>query len=173
MSAAVITRARVPRPALVRAVPPMSEVIAVPRHLLPRRSAEQLLTDGWAVLAESRATASPGPRYALAHLAALRGAAAVLAVRARPAPARRRAVGGRSTAWRLLAVVAPELGEWAAFFAAGASRRVAAETGIPGAVSAREADDLLRDAEAFLTTVETHVVGPATSGPYQAPLPSW
>ncbi|HVU73072.1 MAG TPA: SAV_6107 family HEPN domain-containing protein, partial [Mycobacteriales bacterium] len=82
-------------------------------------------------------------------------------------------VGGRSTAWRLLAVVAPELGEWAAFFAAGATRRAAAESGVPGVVSEREADDLLRDAETFLTTVETHVVGPAGSGPYQAPLSSW
>ena len=173
MTAVAIARPAAARPAPVRAVPIPLEVIAVPRHLLPRRSAEQLHADGWSVLTEARASASPGPRYALAHLAALRGAAAVLAVRARPTASRRRVVGGRSTAWRLLAVVAPELGEWAAFFAAGATRRAAAESGVPGVVTAREADDLLRDAEAFLTTVEMHVVGPATSGPYQAPLPSW
>ncbi len=41
------------------------------------------------------------------------------------------------------------------FFAAGARKRAAAEAGVPAAVSPREADDLLRDAEAFLSVVET------------------
>ncbi|HWU32686.1 MAG TPA: SAV_6107 family HEPN domain-containing protein, partial [Marmoricola sp.] len=49
----------------------------------------------------------------------------------------------------------PEFGEWAAFFAAGASKRAAAEAGSRHAVSEREADDLVRDAEHFLTAVET------------------
>jgi hypothetical protein len=55
----------------------------------------------------------------------------------------------------LLASVAPELAEWAAFFAAGARKRAAAEAGRPSAVTPREADDLVRDAEAFLAGVET------------------
>ncbi len=50
----------------------------------------------------------------------------------------------------LLADVAPELGEWAAFFAAGAQKRAAAEAGLPSAVTPREADDLVREVEAFL-----------------------
>jgi hypothetical protein len=45
------------------------------------------------------------------------------------------------------------LREWASFFAAGASKRAAAEAGLP-VVTAREADDLLRDAERFLALVE-------------------
>jgi hypothetical protein len=53
----------------------------------------------------------------------------------------------------LLAEVAPELGEWAQFFAAGAGKRAAAEAGLRGAVTEREADDLVRDAEAFLARV--------------------
>jgi L-fucose isomerase-like protein len=57
--------------------------------------------------------------------------------------------------WVLLAAVAPELAEWAAFFAVGAAKRAAAEAGIPRVVTAREADDLLRDAERFLAVVET------------------
>ncbi len=98
----------------------------------------------------------PTERYALAHLAALRAAAAVLACRARPAsPAKR---SRPTSAWVLLTQVAPELGEWAAFFAAGAPKRAAAEAGLP-AVTAREADDLLRDAEAFLAAVEQLVPG--------------
>ena len=51
-------------------------------------------------------------------------------------------------------VVAPELGEWADYFAAGASKRAAAEAGIPRVVSAQEADDLLRAAEQFVAVVE-------------------
>mgnify|MGYP003338751307 CR=1 FL=1 len=50
--------------------------------------------------------------------------------------------------------VAPEFEEWAAFFAAGAGKRAAAEAGSTRAVTAREADDLVRDAERFLALVE-------------------
>ena len=105
-------------------------------------------------LVEASACELPAERYATAHLAALRAAAAVLACRARPA-----AGSGRrsrpTSAWVLLSTVAPELGEWAAFFAAGARKRAAAEAGLPAAVTPREADDLLRDAETFLAVVET------------------
>lgn len=87
-------------------------------------------------------------RYACAHVAALRAAAAVLAVRARPHPR------GQRNAWVLLAGVAPELDEWAAFFAAGATKRSAAEAGLTRSVTVREADDLLRDAESFCEVVE-------------------
>lgn len=103
-------------------------------------------------LAASSRAASPGERYAAAHLAALRGAAAVLAARARPETRPRK---GPRSAWALLPEVAPALGEWAGFFAAGARKRAAAEAGLPRAVTAREADDLLRDAETFLTVVES------------------
>ena len=89
-------------------------------------------------------------RYAGAHRAALHAAAAVLAVRARP-DGRRRV----RTAWDLLARVAPEMQEWAAFFAAGAGKRAAAEAGLRRAVSERDADDLLRDAHTFLSVVES------------------
>ena len=90
-------------------------------------------------------------RYACAHVAALRAAAALLAARARPAPARRRP---QKNAWVLLAEVAPELAEWATFFAAGAGKRAAAEAGSTRSVTEREADDLVRDADRFLAVVE-------------------
>lgn len=106
-------------------------------------------------VAEAARTTSPGERYALSHLAALRAAAAVLAARAQPLPAVRRRP---RPAWSLLAEVAPELAEWAAFFAAGAAKRAAAEAGVPGVVTPREADDLLRDAECFVQLVETTLV---------------
>lgn len=106
---------------------------------------------------EAYVASTPHERYAAAHLASLRAAAAVLAVRTRPAAtaAERRARSRPRSAWELLSQVAPELAEWAGFFAAGAAKRAAAEAGLPGAVTSREADDLLRDAERFLSLVET------------------
>jgi hypothetical protein len=102
-------------------------------------------------LSEAMAAVDVPTRYACAHVAALRAAAALLAARARPVPARRRP---QKNAWILLAEVAPELGEWATFFAAGASKRAAAEAGSTRAVTGREADDLVRDADRFLGVVE-------------------
>ncbi len=107
-------------------------------------------------LTEASGTTAPGQRYALAHLAALRAAAAVLSCRATPARSQR---GRPKSVWVLLATVAPELAEWAQFFAAGAQKRAAAEAGLAGVVTPREADDLLRDARSFLAVVETTLVG--------------
>ncbi len=103
-------------------------------------------------LREAIACTDVPQRYALAHVAALRAAAALLAARAHPEPGRRRR---QKNAWVLLAEVAPELEEWATFFAAGAQKRAAAEAGSQRAVTAREADDLVRDADRFLAVIET------------------
>ncbi len=102
-------------------------------------------------LSEAITTTDVPTRYACAHVAALRAAAALLAARAHPTPTRGRR---QKNAWVLLAEVAPELAEWAAFFAAGAAKRAAAEAGSTRAVTEREADDLLRDADRFLAVVE-------------------
>jgi hypothetical protein len=108
-------------------------------------------------------------RYAHAHVAALRATAALLAARAHPTRPRR----GRAqkNAWVLLAEVAPELSEWATFFAAGAAKRAAAEAGSSRAVSEREADDLVRDADRFLGIVEQSL-GLDRHVPFQEHLPS-
>lgn len=105
-----------------------------------------------ASLAEAIGTPEVPLRYAHAHVAALRATAALLAARARPAPRSRR--GQQRNAWVLLAELAPEFTEWAAFFSAGAAKRAAAETGSVRAVTEREADDLVRDADRFLALVE-------------------
>ena len=120
-------------------------------------AASNLLAAARRGLNEAAASSRPGERYATAHLAALRCAAAVLAARTRPElPDTKRSRRPRN-AWALLTAVAPELAEWAAFFAAGAAKRAAAEAGIDGVVTAREADDLLRDTQTFLALVETTV----------------
>ena len=110
-------------------------------------NAMELLDRARVGLHAAETTPDAGSRYAAAHLAALRAAAAVLAVRGRP----RR--GGALSVWLVLPRVAPELGEWAAFFAAGASRRSAIDAGRSDVVSTREADDLLRDARTFADVV--------------------
>lgn len=126
-------------------------------------SAMDLLAHARTCLQEAAVTDRPADRYAMAHLAALRTAAGVLAARADREPS------GRSrprNAWVLLARVAPELEEWAAFFSAGAGKRAAAQAGIASAVTTREADDLLREAETFLE-VSTRLLGL----PHHPPLP--
>lgn len=117
------------------------------------RAALGLLRQASEALAEAHRESEPLRRYPAAYLAALRAAAAVLAVRARPqVPPPRRGGGGRNV-WHLLAQVAPELGEWAAFFASCSATRAAAEAGIARLVGQREADDLLRQSEQFVGIV--------------------
>lgn len=123
----------------------------IPAHALPHRTPAELLVLARRGLAEAEQTGPDGLRYAAAHLAALRAAAAILAAWARPAPGRR---GRVTSVWTLLVMVAPELEEWADYFAMGAAKRAAAEAGIPRIVSTREADDLLRAAEQFVAVVE-------------------
>jgi SAV_6107-like HEPN len=148
----VMTNVRVPRPRTGHAV-------------------LDLLNQSRACLAEAASATTACERYAAAHLAALRAGAAVLAARARAESGGGGARQGRGrprgprNVWTVLATIAPELAEWADFFAAGAAKRAAAEAGLPGAATAREADDLLRDADAFLGLVSA-VLGL----PYQRPL---
>lgn len=114
-------------------------------------AARELLADAGRGLGRAIRAGTAADRYAAAHLAALRAAAAVLAAKARP----RR--GSCVNAWTLLARVAPELAEWAQFFAAGTARRQAAQAGLSGMVSARDADDMVRQAATFLDLVEVAI----------------
>lgn len=103
-------------------------------------------------LREAITCADVPQRYALAHVSALRATAALLAARALPQPVAKRR---QKNAWVLLSEVAPEFGEWATFFSSGAHKRSAAEAGSRYAVSEREADDLVRDADRYLALIET------------------
>ncbi|MBN1172375.1 MAG: chromosome segregation protein SMC [Micromonosporaceae bacterium] len=138
--------------------------LPVPAHAFPHRTPRELIALARAGLAEAAEIRQDGMRYATAHLAALRAAAAMLSARAIPAPPSRR--GRVTSVWSLLIMVSPELAEWASFFSAGASKRAAAEAGIPRVVSRREADDLLRAVEQFIGIVE---VGLGLS--YRPPVP--
>jgi hypothetical protein len=125
--------------------------LAGPRHRVSP-TVLNLLETARRGLAEASAEADPGTRYICAHLAALRAAAAIVAARGEPgAGARRRRP---RSVWELLPQVEPALTEWAAFFAASAAKRAAAEAGLPRAATACEAEDLLKDVTTFLTVAE-------------------
>jgi len=125
-----------------------------------------------ASLREAMTTADVPQRFAHAHVAALRATAALLAARATPTLGQpRRGRAAQKNAWVLLAEVAPELAEWAAFFSAGAAKRAAAEAGSQRAVTEREADDLVRDADRFLGVVE-ECLGLTRHVPFQEMLPT-
>lgn len=125
---------------------PRSNVRPLPRR--PHAGVTDLMASAQRSLTQASLAGSAGERYAAAHLAALRAAAAVLAARSQPAGRRSRV----RSVWVLLPLVAPELTEWAEFFAAGAGKRVAAAAGM-ACVTSREAEDLVREAEAFVDRV--------------------
>jgi SAV_6107-like HEPN len=131
--------------------PLMADQLPLPPAL--PAAAVTLLEQAHRGLSEATGCTDARQRYATAHLGALRAAAAVLAARTRPEGGRRRP----RSALVLLGQIAPELGEWATFFAAGAAKRAAAEAGLSHAVTDREADDLVRDVGAFLIVVENHL----------------
>lgn len=101
-------------------------------------------------LADAEWEKTPVERFTAAYASALRAAAAVLAARGRPHRGRARP----TSVWILLEAAAPELGEWAAFFAAHSGLQAAAQAGIGSRISARAADDLLRQAWQFVELVE-------------------
>jgi hypothetical protein len=105
------------------------------RRLLSRADAE-LVAAGLA--------GSPAERFVHAHLGALRAAAAVVALRGRPA-ARSRA----RSVWDMLALVEPSLAAWSVYFAGGARIRAAVDAGRDEAVEGRQADEIMACAEDF------------------------
>ncbi|WP_328453395.1 SAV_6107 family HEPN domain-containing protein [Streptomyces sp. NBC_00386] len=152
-SAAAARRRRATGPAPSLTTGPAGDVHPVLRRATAPPAALDLLSQARAGLDEATALETSNERYATAHLAALRTAAAVLAARARPEPSSRRRARIRS-AWEVLPEIAPELTEWSALFASGATRRARAEAGIQGAATTRDADDLIRDVAMFLRLVE-------------------
>jgi HEPN superfamily protein len=121
--------------------------------------ARESLTSGYAASAASA-------RYLAASLAALRAGAAVVAARSATSPGAGLASRGDGPhdVWALTARVAPELTEWAQRFSAATGQRVGVETGLVR-VTAREADDLLRDAETFVDLTADRLGVPSVHRP--------
>jgi hypothetical protein len=121
-------------------------------------SAGALLAQAERSLAEAALERDAAQRFAAAYLSALRAAAAVLALRGRPHRGRARP----TSVWTLLSGVAPEFGEWAAFFASGSATRAAVQAGITRHVTERSAADLVRQTGQFIELVGRAVHGSST-----------
>jgi len=134
----------------------------LPMSLRPPASpaAAGLLAQARRELAEAVQESRPAERFIGAYLAALRGAAAVLAARGRPHRGRARP----ASTWVLLDSVAPELREWSAFFASNSATRAAAQAGITGKVTAESAAGLVGAATPFLELVRRLVHGLPITG---------
>ena len=133
----------------------MTATVDFSSHPTAPASARRLLTEAEQGLAEAEHETNPAHRFAAAYLCALRAAAAMLALRGRP----HRGKARPTSVWTLLAAVAPELREWAAFFAAGSATRASVQAGITRAVSPRAADDLVRQAGQFVGLVGRAIRG--------------
>lgn len=109
-------------------------------------SSADLLTQAWRAIAEAQAAERAEQRFERASVAAVRAASAVLA----GCPTRVRGARAQSV-WTLVVRCAPELREWADFFAAATRTCVRLRSqGVPsGGITQRLADDLLRDADRF------------------------
>src|SRR5690349_18918595 len=136
----------------------MSTTLDFPR--LPTAApaaAVRLLTEAEQGLLDAEQETNPARRFAAAYLCALRAAAAMLAMRGRP----HRGNARPTSVWTLLSAVAPELREWAAYFAAGSATRASVQAGITRVVSERAADDLVRQTGQFLGLVRRAIHGTA------------
>lgn len=121
---------------------------------------KDLLRTALSGLDDAYQATTPEERYVAAHVAALRAGAALLATRAKPVRSSR-----IRSVWQMVPAIAPELGEWCAYFDVVGRRRIFVEIGREH-VTQRQADDLVRDAEAFLE----QIAGILEVG---LPIPSW
>jgi hypothetical protein len=141
------------------------------RTLRPVRSAApglsgrtaELLERADAELVAAQFSSEPWEQFTHAHLAALRAGAAILADRQPPSGRR-----APRTVWELLDGVAPELGRWSTYFAAGAGLRAAVDAGRFDAVSTERAEQVLCHAEDFLDIVRGELEGGAAHGDPEA-----
>ncbi|PRX49550.1 hypothetical protein B0I33_103587 [Prauserella shujinwangii] len=124
-------------------------------------SAVSLLAQARHGFTEAGRESDPVGRFVSAYLSALRAAAAVLAARGRPHRGRARP----ESVWTLLESAAPELGEWAAYFAANSAKRAAAQAGVTRAVTEDSARELHRRTGEFLVVARRVVHGAEPARP--------
>jgi hypothetical protein len=141
---AVVSREDAAQPALPIPVRPPATPAAVALLEQARRG-----------LAEADREDEAAERFIASYLSALRAAAAVLAARGRPHRGRARP----ASVWMLLESAAPELREWAAYFAANSATQAAVQAGITSRLSARMADDLFRLSGQFVEVARRAVHG--------------
>jgi hypothetical protein len=116
-------------------------------------AALDLLARSDAELVAAHGAGDPADAFVHAHLAALRAGAALVQVRGRPGPR-----SGARTVWDMLTRVAPELADYAAYFAGNAATRSAVEAG-RAEVDAERATRAAAVAEQFQQAVRDLLAG--------------
>ncbi len=117
-------------------------------------NSRQLLRRAHNELDAAHLHSSAREQFLHAHMAALRGAAAVLAISpAVGSPARRKV----RSAWAQLAEAGEEWGPWVEFYLASAATRAALESGQLREIDASSAREAARAAGQFLAAVEAHI----------------
>ncbi|MCE7083142.1 SAV_6107 family HEPN domain-containing protein [Streptomyces sp. ST2-7A] len=137
-------------------VGPPADVHPVLRRAPAPPAALDLLAQAERGLEEAETREDPGDAYIAAHMAALRTAAAVLAVHGRPETTARGRRRIRSV-WDMLPEIAPELGEWSVLFAASGARRARLEAGIRREVGRDDAEELAKSVGMFLRLVRARI----------------
>lgn len=133
----------------------MSAVVSEHPRWLSERSESKPRNSLDDALDEAECLPRPADRYVAAYALALQVAARALTGRPRRRSLRSRDGRARNV-WQVLAEVAPDLAEWAEFFALLQLKRQAVEAGASGLVTAREADDLVRAVRDFSRAAERH-----------------
>ncbi|MDV6014511.1 SAV_6107 family HEPN domain-containing protein [Haloechinothrix sp. LS1_15] len=128
---------------------------AAGRNTSAKPMAAALLAQASRRWADAAWHADPEERFAGAYTAAQRAAAAVLDARGRPHRGRSRP----TSVWTLLGSVAPELSDWAGYFADHSGSYAAVQAGITDRVTQRDADELLSRSRVFLATVRQTMGG--------------
>lgn len=119
------------------------------------RQAQVLLGRADALLSESIGERDAGDRFLGSYIAALKGAAAVLASLPNSIGSRPRS----RNAWVLMAKAAPDLAIWSEYFSSFSATRAAVEAGASSAVGDVDADDFYRHVSRFLNAVEDRLGG--------------
>ncbi|WP_018686257.1 SAV_6107 family HEPN domain-containing protein [Actinokineospora enzanensis] len=133
----------------------MTSTLDFPVTQAPPAAAVHLLHQAERGFAAIDVGATPAHRFTESYLCALRAAAALLALRGRPHRGRAKP----TSVWTLMSSVAPEMREWAAFFASCSATRAAVQAGITSRVGPRAADDLHRQTAEFLHLIRRAVHG--------------
>lgn len=132
-----------------------SALLFEPRPPAPPE-AVSLLAQARHGLADAGRERTLAARFAASYLSALRAGAAILAAKGRP---HRRAAKPQST-WALLASTAPEVAQWAEYFAARSATHASAQAGITRGIDDAMVDDQRRRAEEFVALAHRVVHGP-------------
>ncbi len=156
---------------------PITSATSITSHTVPSAASTlELVERARADLLEACHSRDVAERYRQSRLGAMRAAAALVSARSRDAR-----TSGPQSLWALVPAVAPELTEWAEFFAvataqpdhpAPTDQLASTRSHSRPAVTAREADDLLRQAETFIGLVCRSLGLPVPSAHHDVLVPT-